>query len=307
MSFHRKPKLQRLFITWFIWPVEAVFLYLLIGLLKLMPRRLASAAMGGLFRLVGPYTRWHKRSRSHLQFALPHLTSEEQDAALTDMWNNLGRTAGEYFHIKSYIDDEALQITGLSHIEAHKGGILMTGHFGNWEIIPLLMQLTGLGGGLIFRPMNNPLTSRIFTNRLSMGNIEIFEKGRAGAKGLVKTVAKGRLMLSLTDQTLREGDPIPFFGMDVQTATSHFKVAAKAGVPIYPVRVRRLKGDHHHLEIMAPIFIARDADAKQIFAHARAMNEMFADWIKETPGQWMWPHRRWGKKLAKGAHDSENA
>ena len=297
MSFHHKPAYQRWLVAILIWPVEAAGLFLLIGILKILPRRAASALMSLLLRTVGPRTRWQNRSLEHLSFALPHLTDAQKQTALTDMWDNLGRNIGEYFHIKKLLNNSDLTISGLEHIDKSKGGFLVSGHFGNWELLPLLLHLPGQSGGLIYRPMNNPIANQVFKARIAANKISIFEKGREGAVGMLKVIKNGGLMIMLTDQTLREGDKVPFFGQDVPTATSHIKLAAKTSLPIYMVRCQRVSGAQHLMKIHPPIYIDKNADAEALAAHAEHMNQIFEDWIENAPGQWLWPHRRWGKSL----------
>ena len=299
MSFHHRPSYQRWLISVFIWPLEAAGLFLLIGLIKLMPRRTASAVMGWLLKTIGPKTRWQKRSYDHLSFALPHLSEAEKSTILIDMWDNLGRNIGEYFHMGSLLRSPDLTISGLEHIDNEKGGFLISGHFGNWEIVPLCLHFLKQSGGLIYRPMNNPIASRVFKHRLSDNKITGFEKGREGALGMLRVIKNGGLMALLTDQTLREGVDIPFFGQDVPTATSHLKLAAKTGVPIYFVRSQRVSGAKHLVKIHPPLYIEQDADTDKFTAHAEDMNKIFEGWIEETPSQWLWPHRRWGKSLSK--------
>ena len=142
MSFHSKPAYQKWIMAVIIWPLEAAGLFILIGILRLLPRRLASFLMGWLLRKLGPLTRWHQRSHAHLLFALPHLSQTQARQILTDMWDNLGRNIGEYFHLKSLLKSPDLTISGLEHIDKKKGGFLITGHFGNWEITPLILSLT---------------------------------------------------------------------------------------------------------------------------------------------------------------------
>lgn len=297
MSFHSKPAYQRWFIAGIIWPLEAAGLFLIIGALRILPRRTASFLMGWLLRSLGPYTRWHKRSLQHLSFALPDLSPAEAQKIIGDMWENLGRNIGEYFHLKSLAKSPDLTISGLEHIDKSKGGFLISGHFGNWELTPLIMNFTKISGGLVYRPMNNPIANRVFQARVSGDNISIFEKGREGAAGMLRMVKDGGLMLLLSDQTLREGSPAPFFGQDVPTATSHIKLAAKTGLPIYFVRSQRVSGAQHLLKISPPLYVEKEADAERQAQYAADMNRQFEDWIREAPSQWLWPHRRWGKSL----------
>jgi KDO2-lipid IV(A) lauroyltransferase len=106
-------------------------------------------------------------------------------------------------------------------------------------------------------------------------------------------------MMILADQQLREGDDVPFFGHPARTAIAHFKIAAKTGVPIYFAQTARSKGCHITVSLSPPLYLDPGASDEAIRDVARQMNDRFEAWIRSYPEQWLWPHRRWGKKLAR--------
>ena len=115
--------------------------------------------------------------------------------------------------------------------------------------------------------------------------------------GMISTVRKGGFMMILADQQLREGDDIPFFGHPARTAIAHFKIAAKTGVPIYFARTAAQQGLSYHRELVTASLSESQGGDEAIRDAARQMNDRFEAWIRSHPEQWLWPHRRWGKKL----------
>ena len=61
-----------------IWPVEAALVLALFLTARLLPISLASAIMGGLFGLIGPFTPWQDRARRNLMLAMPDLSPADQ-------------------------------------------------------------------------------------------------------------------------------------------------------------------------------------------------------------------------------------
>ena len=156
----------------------------------------------------------------------------------------------------------------------------------------------GLKTGLIYRPLNNPYISFLLKKRANTAEADIYEKGREAAMGMISTVRKGGFMMILADQQLREGDEVPFFGHPAHTAIAHFKIAAKTGVPIYFARTVRTNGCHITVTLSQPLYLEGKTGEAEILDAARQMNDRFEAWIRSHPEQWLWPHRRWGKKLA---------
>ncbi|MGB1036943.1 MAG: hypothetical protein ACPGYQ_06940 [Candidatus Puniceispirillales bacterium] len=46
-----------------------------------------------------------------------------------------------------------------------------------------------------------------------------------------------------------------------------------------------------------------DPDKDPVLAIATAINFRLEQWIRETPEQWFWPHRRWPESKNETPHD----
>ena len=281
--------------SYFIWPLEAILLGLLIGLLTISPLRVASFVMGRLFARLGPVTPWHKRAEDQMKLALPEYSKAERQIWLSEMWENLGRTAAEFIKTRQMLNKGYIQFEGLHHLTDHDGGFVIGAHLGNWEALSMLGPCTNVKTGLIYRPLNNPYVSRLMKRRTYSANADIYEKGRQAAIGMVSTLRKGGFMLLLVDQQLREGETVPFFGYPAKTAVAHIKLAAKTGKPIFMAQTVRGAGCNIKVFLSAPIYMQQTANDKDCREVAKQINQQIETWIRQHPGQWLWPHRRWGK------------
>ena len=90
---------------------------------------------------------------------------------------------------------------------------------------------------------------------------------------------------------------VPFFGYPAQTAVAHIKLAAKTGKPLFMAQVVRLNGCHTQVSLSAPVYVPETADEADCRKIAADINKTYEAWIRQHPGQWLWPHRRWGKHL----------
>ena len=282
----------------FIWPLEAGLVVLIFGAARLLPLPVASAAMGGLFAVIGPLTPWQGRAARNMKLAMPEMTDAERRRVLASMWRNLGRVIGEFPHVHRMVGLGRIEFEGLENLRGLDGGAILVGaHIGNWELGPYAALQEGHKVAAIYRPLNNQLLAWLLARRQANYGGDIYRKGREAALGMVSTLRKGQVMCLLVDQQLREGIAVPFFGHPAQTPISHVKLAIKKRVPLIYMRTRRLAGSRLRVSISPPITLPDKDDDDQVLAVASVINRTIEGWIRETPEQWFWPHRRWGKDI----------
>ncbi len=290
--------LVRTFRRVFIWPVEAALVVLIFGVARLLPLPVASAGMGGLFAVIGPLTPWHGRAARNMRLAMPEMTDAARRRALAGMWRNLGRVIGEFPHVHRMVGLGRIEFDGLENLRGlDSGAILVGAHIGNWELGPYAALQEGHKVAAIYRPLNNQLLAWLLARRQANYGGDIYRKGREAALGMVSTLRKGQVMCLLVDQQLREGMAVPFFGHPAQTSISHVKLAIKKQVPLIYMRTRRLSGSRFRVSISPPMTLPDRDDDGSVLAVASAINSTIEGWIRETPEQWFWPHRRWGKDI----------
>ncbi len=296
MSYHRNPKLKQFLIRYIIWPIEAILLFFVLLILRIVPIDIASSSTGWLSSKIGPLTSWHKRARANLSLAIPELSENEHNQILSAMWWNLGRNIGEFSHTLSLMNSsKRVQIEGLEKIAGcEEGSIIIGAHLANWEVIPTILKRLNRKSGIVYRPLNNPLANFLIQKRQKYLNANFFQKGRKAASGMLSTVQENGVIAILIDQQLREGRMVPFFGMPAKTPIAHIKIAAKLQIKLFPVETIRTNGAYYKIIVHEPVTVKKAATDEEILAVAKHINELVEDWIKKHPDQWLWPHRRWG-------------
>ena len=161
-------------------------------------------------------------------------------------------------------------------------------------MIPTILKRLNRKSGIVYRPLNNPLANFFIQRRQKYLNTDFFQKGRKAASGMLSTVQENGVIAVLIDQQLREGRMVPFFGMPAKTPIAHIKIAAKLQIKIFPVETIRTNGAYYKIIVHEPVTVKKAATDEEILAVAKHINELVEDWIKKHPGQWLWPHRRWG-------------
>jgi KDO2-lipid IV(A) lauroyltransferase len=268
--------------------------------LRALPLDIASAAGGALARWVGPRLGVSKRARRNLRAALPEVSTARIEAILRGMWDNLGRVAAEYphlRHIRVFPPDGRVETRGIEHLDralaAGRPVILFGGHLGNWEIAALAAGQYGLDIAQIYRAANNPLVDRMISQfRGHRG--EFIPKGVVASRRAIAALRRGAHLALLADQKLNDGIPVPFFGRPAMTAPALALLALHFDCTVLPARVERLQGARFRLTLYPRLELPksgdRDADVATVMT---AVNATLEGWIRERPEQWFWVHSRW--------------
>lgn len=271
------------------------------GFFRLLPFPAASALGGWLARMIGPALRVSNRARRNLASAFPEKNPAEITTIVRDMWDNLGRTAGEYPHVDR-IDvsapDSRIEVVGADNIDLlrddGKPGFFFTGHLANWELTSLPVIQRGVDLAIVYRAANNPHLDWLFNRRGTRGAYSLIPKGSEGAKEIVKAIKQGRHVGMLVDQKMNDGIPVKFFGRDAMTAPALAQMSLKYDCPVVPVRIERVAGTRFRITFYPPMTPEVSADHHgDVAKFMESVNGYLEDWIRERPAQWLWLHNRW--------------
>lgn len=282
--------------------VEALGAAAFFAAMGLLPLGAASGLGGMLGRAIGPRLGISGRARHNLQAALPELTPSQIEAVVIGMWDNLGRVAGEYPHlrrIRVFAAGSPIETLGLEHLDhamaAGRSVIFFAGHLANWEIAALAAAQYGIDVAQLYRAANNPLVDRIVARlRGDTSRRQLIPKGALGSRRALAALRRGAHLSLLVDQKLNEGIPIPFFGRPAMTAPALALLALHFDCAVLPVRVERLGGPRFRLTVEPPLPLPRSGDRTADTALLMTtVNQTLERWIRERPEQWFWVHSRW--------------
>ncbi len=277
--------------------IEYVLFRLVAGIGGALPLDFASAASGLVWRLIAPWLSRQQRGHEGLTLAFPDMSFAERERILDAMWDNLGRTFAEFFHLPQIFAQERVTIEQPDKFAAIvKSGpfVVCTLHLGNWELAAqagLRYQLSLAG---VYQALTNPLVDRwTYEKRRAIFPGGLFDKSAATSRALLKLARAGGCTCFVADLREGRGVDVPFFGRPAQSNPFPAFLARVAGLPLYAVRVKRVRGVHFVMNIepvVVPVSEDRDAD---VLAATAALQARFEEFVRETPEQWMWAHRRW--------------
>ncbi len=283
---------------------ESAVFFAFIGFFRLFGLDGASAVGGFIGREILYRTPLSRRARDNLKAAYPEKRDTEIETIIREMWDNLGRVMGEYAHLDKLSlkgDDPRLTVANLDIANRLLGSgrpiIFISGHFANWETMPIAAHQYGVEGGVVYRPLNNPYVDRwMVRQRSTNGPKEQISKGAQGTKRIFTLLRSGKAIFLLADQKTNEGIPAPFFGRDAMTTPAPAALALKLGAIIFPVSNERLGGARFRLTAHPPIEYTQTGNHdRDVHALTVKINEALEQCVRYRPSQWLWIHRRWPK------------
>jgi KDO2-lipid IV(A) lauroyltransferase len=286
-----------------IWRLEALGYDVVSGFLNLWPFAWVSALGGKLLRGIGPLTSKHKIARKGLMIAFPDKNDAEINALLKQQWDNVGRTFAEFplMHRVKAFEGSRVKVIGLDIFKAHAPGIIVTGHFANWEVMATVLTQSGLPVRITYRKINNPyIDARVRKKREAYGTKFLVQKSRhKGGRELLEALKQGDSVAIMNDQKFNTGLSVPFFGEEAMTAQGATRLALKTGRPLLPMSVTR-DGANFTVEFFEPIkFNIKGDRESDVRRGVEAVTRFIEARIMTAPAQWFWVHRRWPKPLYK--------
>lgn len=285
--------------------LEAIALFLFWAVCKILPPAAASNMGGFLGRTFGAPLAASRKIRKNLVLAMPHLSTDEQDDIILGAWDNMGRLMAEYPHIKT-IGKNRITVTANPDSEAliRSGDpvIFITTHSGNWEAAPAaLLYHFDRPVHATYREPNNPYSAWLLDrSRRYDPRIDTISKSKTSGRYLMKKMKEKEILGILIDQKFNEGISVPFFGHDAKTTTIFATLAQKYNAHLIPVSNVRTGSARYDVTVHAPMNV-KDENGENLPVETVVKNAhmIIEGWIKNTPREWMWMHRRWPKELYK--------
>jgi KDO2-lipid IV(A) lauroyltransferase len=271
----------------------------------------ASRLGARLARHLGPRLDKTRLIRRNLKIAFPELTANEADELVKNIWANLGSIVAEYPHLRTICDthaDDRLEIVMQEPLEVFKlngkPAVFVTAHLGNWEISAATIAHLGVPLTVVYTALQNPHMDRLLAEARDTLGFRTVERASA-ARELLLRLKHGTSVGLLVDQRVDSGEPTPFFGKDMLTSITPAQLALRFKCDLIPVQVQRLEGARFRVIFHKPV-TADDTDAdttEQARQITRKINELFENWIRERPHEWMCTKRRWPKDPNRGHPD----
>tara|TARA_B100000929_G_scaffold102033_1_gene80625 strand:- start:5558 stop:6433 length:876 start_codon:yes stop_codon:yes gene_type:complete len=283
--------------------IEAVFIYLLFFLMRLIGLNLGRKISSYLFLNIGFFFRSKKLTKKNISNALGNIADDKLEDIIKSMWKNYGLIFAEYMYLKKFrlnkFSKPHISVSGKEIldqvIKSDKPTVFISGHFANFELMAMELEKNNINLAAIYRPLNNFLLNpyMVFIRKKYICKNQI-KKGLAGTKEVIGYMKKKYSVALMVDQRLGESERYPFFNKPAHTTTLPAQLALRFDCNIIPVYLERDKNNFFKMEILNPIEINKtdnlENDKKTITIK---INQIIEKMILRNPEQWIWTHGRW--------------
>lgn len=245
-------------------------------------------------------------SRSRIAYENLRLAFVDEDESFLQdttrrVFENIGRTLFEFARFPLLSSEKLRSIVTLENVEhisrvssAGKGGLLISPHFGNWEMFGSWLPANGFPVTFLTGKQSNPyVDAQLNSFRRSMG-VGIIPVGKS-ITGVIRCLKRGGIVATIPDQHSAIGYvPVSFFGRTVAAHRGPAALAYRTGAAILPGFLVRQGPACHRGWIEAPLYPDQSRpESEEISRLTQGFMTLFEKAIRRYPDQWMWTHRRW--------------
>ncbi len=263
--------------------------------------RVADLLAGLLYRI----------DRRHRLVALENLehafgdqySSAEREALVFGVYRHILRMIMEMLQIPRLLNVQTwrryIQLQGHEKVierllDDRRPLILLSGHYGNWEMAGYLFGAFGFPPNAVARVLDNPYLERFLRKfRERTGQRMIAKRG--GSEQMVEVLQNGGVLSMLADQDAGpKGVFVDFFGRPASTFKAIALLAIEFNAPIVVGGARRI-GNQFQFELVMEEIIepAVDLSPDQVRVLTERYTAALERLIRRDPSQYFWLHRRW--------------
>ena len=265
--------------------------------------RSVTLALGGWLGALVYYLAPQQRELAceHLRCSLTLADERRIKTIAKRCFENLGKTAVEFMQfprlnrkrIQQYVTFE-----GTEHVEqalAHgKGAIILTGHFGNWELLAASISTTIAPLTPFVRELRSSRLNALVSSYREKAGYATIDRD-TGMRHALRCLKRNELLGIVADvDTTVSGVFVDFFGKHAYTPYSPVAIALKTGAAILPTFIIRQSDGSHRAIIEPPLTLERThAKEKDLVINTQKFTKIIESYIRRYPTQWIWMHRRW--------------
>lgn len=284
------------------WGLERIGIGAAVGAMRAMPESLALATGSGIGRAFSRVDSHYRRlALANVGLVFPDWTAVQRRDFVRRNFAEMGRAAAEWARMPSLSDDEVrarVDIAGIEHLqaalEAGRGALVATAHYGYWEMIlrAVPLRMPGFAITAVEAPQPNPYLAGLLGSRRYHGGQLLRQDALSIRRALRHNAAVG----VLADHYLspRKGGVLaPFLGMPAWSNPGPAVLALSARCPVVVAHIRRVGETHHRLEFAT---IEQPDVGERVSAIAELttrINAAIGEIIRSEPESWLWSNHRW--------------
>jgi KDO2-lipid IV(A) lauroyltransferase len=210
------------------------------------------------------------------------------------VYAEFGKTLADYFYRGTRPAEEATRI--VSRVVGHelldglkeegRGALVVTAHFGLFELGGLMLTQAGLRAAALTFPEPSPALTA-FRKRWDVDTIEMGADSFAFVE-IAARLRRGEFVATLIDRPRPGGDvPVRWPGGSSRVSTGLLLLAAHGGWPVVPALMARQADGTYHSRVFAPIeIVERGSREETLRFYSQQLADLFLPVLREHPEQW---------------------
>jgi len=261
--------------------------------------RAIATGLAYLIYLLYPSRQRLARENLHKVFGDRFSAAQRRSIALQSTIN-ICKTMIELFKMRYMTPEQVkafVSLEGAEHLHQAlaegQGVVVVTAHFGNWELGGARFAAEGFPVTVLARDANEPVCARLINQARQHHNLEVLQ--REDIRDMIRALHDNRGLGILPDQHAAEGGiELNFLGRSASTATGPAVLSRHTGCAIVPFFTHRLTNGTFHSQVLPPLPLPQTDDRNQFVRQlTQQINDIISEQIRRYPEQWLWLHDRW--------------
>ena len=283
--------------------LDFALLYCLFLLARPMPRRMLLWVGRGLGSFV-----WHVVGfrRDIVLDIIRQSFPEGKDEAwyretARSFYRNLGMTLMEFLAFPRLSPEDVRDLVEIQNPEyleqvlaKGRGGLLVSGHFGNWELLGTRVVAEGFKVNFIIKSQSNAQVDRIQNDIRRKAGIGVIRSGTA-IREMILALRQKEFIGLLADQDAgKDGVFTDFLGRQASVFRGTAYLAWKLKCPVVTGHILRRSDGSHVAVIEPPVYPDPGWDEETAVKEITEIHvQRLAAAIRKAPDHYFWLHRRW--------------
>ena len=278
--------------------IEFLFIKLFFFIFKTIGYKNASNLGAKIGSIFGPLFRSKNLTKKNIRNCLKNINEKEINILIKKMWENYGRIFADYMYIEKFRLNKLknyIKINGIKTLEKIKKEgkpvVFISGHFSNFELMAMQLELSGIKLSAVYRPLNNIFLNQTMEDlRRNFICKNQIKKGLGGVREIIKAFVQNSSVALMIDQRVSEGEKSLLFNKPTYTTTIPAQLIKKYKCPVVPIYIERKNNLFFDIIIEDPIYFNEKEDIKNI---TLKLNNWLESKILLNPDQWIWTHNKW--------------
>jgi Kdo2-lipid IVA lauroyltransferase/acyltransferase len=252
------------------------------------------------------FDRRHARiGLKNLEIAFPDLTPAARERILRASYINLGRSGAEYVRLGGFfyrrllrrVRYEGLDLwEGMKQRYPGRGILVLTGHFGNFELLLAAHAMNGHQISLVHHTQRFLAGDAMMTFVRERAGVEVIRK-HAAARPVLRALRAGQMVGIPFDQNAKRSEAVfvPFFTELAATSSGLARLERMSRAAVAPVFIVRDPNRRTHRIMIEDELELQHTDNldEDLLENTRRFVAAIERTVRAYPEQFLWTHRRY--------------